>query len=93
MPRYYGVMLHDNGDAAIANFGANEPAQLPIPNRESDFPPFQLPVAEESRIEAINRLFPNWVEHTECAGLIRINDDGTVDAWLLDDNDIMPPQG
>jgi hypothetical protein len=88
MPRFYGVMIHDNGDSAIANFGANAPARLPVPNRESDFPPFQLPVAEEARIYAINRLFPNWVEHTERAGLIRINDDGTIDARLLDKNDL-----
>lgn len=84
MPRYYGVMIHPNGDAAIGNFGENEPQQLAIPDRPSDFPFHQLPVAEEARVDAINRLFPNWVEHCQRPCVLRINDDGSVDAWLLD---------
>jgi len=80
-------MIGDNNESFIANYGEKEPQNLTIPDRDSDFPSVHLPVAEEARVHAINRLYPSWVEQAELSIVVRINDDLNADAWLVEVDD------
>lgn len=83
MPCYYAIVTND-GDILVGNFGEKPPKHLPVPNREPDFPRIKLPFNDESRVDGINRLFAEWHEVTTTPILVRIADDGTAEAWLVD---------
>ena len=87
MPHYYCIACPDDQEPVdIANLGANFP-EANLPQRGPDFPAFQIPFAEEERVSLLNQLFANWSLRTQKPVIVRVADDGTMQAWLDDSED------
>ena len=83
MPRFYCLMLADDGTVVVLNAGSPAPdEEEPVPHRPSDFPVSQVPFAEEARLAVLERLYGGWVAQKGMPVMVRVDERGAVTAWL-----------